>query len=74
MEPEGPVRGLVSRSQNIGYVIPVPVIQHFLDDTDPEDSSRCEGFCSLGIMYQGLENDQLPKPQGCFSCLKSIGV
>lgn len=55
-------------------MIPVPVIQHFLDDTDPEDSSRCEGFCSLGIMYQGLENDQLPKPQGCFSCLKSIGV
>eukprot|EP00913_Durusdinium_trenchii_P001869 g1729.t2 len=55
-------------SQNIGYVIPVPVIEHFLKDTDPQerraripsaDPSRSQGFCSLGIFYQGLENDQL---------------
>lgn len=46
-------------SQNIGYVIPVPIIEHFLEDTDPQDSSRCQGFCSLGVLYQGLENDQL---------------
>eukprot|EP00434_Breviolum_minutum_P018982 symbB.v1.2.016735.t1/scaffold1281.1/size129568/3 len=32
-------------SQNIGYMIP--------------DPSRCQGFCSLGVLYQGLENDQL---------------
>lgn len=46
-------------SQNIGYVIRVPIIEHFLEGTDPQDSSRCQGFCSLGVLYQGLENDQL---------------
>lgn len=24
-------------SQNIGYVIPVPIIEHFLEDTDPQE-------------------------------------
>ncbi|CAJ1424193.1 unnamed protein product [Effrenium voratum] len=50
---------LQQESQNIGYIIPVPVIEHFLNDTDPKDPSRCQGFCSLGIFYQALENDQL---------------
>ena len=40
-------------SQNIGYVIPVPTIKHFLADTAPDtDGSRCRGFCSLGIYWQ----------------------
>lgn len=47
------------KSQNIGYVIPVSTIIHFLEDTDPEDSSRCSGFCSVGIRWQALENEQL---------------
>ncbi|CAE8584855.1 unnamed protein product, partial [Polarella glacialis] len=47
------------QSQNIGYVIPVPTIQHFLADTDPEDSGRCMGFCSLGLFWQELVNEQL---------------
>lgn len=94
-------------SQNIGYVIPVPTIQHFLADTaaaptvvasdrptgagetgesasvtaavsatdgaadgdsDASSSSsvsatapfeRCRGFCSLGIFWQALENEEL---------------
>ena len=73
-------------SQNIGYMIPVPTISHFLDDTVPADAAdavaaaaapagangssltpmercepteRCEGFCSLGIYWQALENEQL---------------
>jgi len=46
-------------SQNIGYIIPVTIIQHFLDDVDPEDPSRCCGFCGLGIFWQELENPQL---------------
>ena len=37
-------------SQNIGYVIPVPTIEHFLADGDPESGGTlCRGFCSLGI-------------------------
>lgn len=47
------------QSQNIGYVIPVPIIKHFLADTSPEDPTRCSGFCSLGIFWQELENKQL---------------
>ena len=27
-------------SQNIGYVIPVPIIEHFLGDTDPQDGKH----------------------------------
>ena len=51
-------------SQNIGYVIPVPTIEHFLADVDPRASSatageKCAGFCSLGIFWQALENEQL---------------
>jgi len=52
-------------SQNIGYVIPVPTIQHFLaDDASPSDNTRCAGFCSLGIFWQALENEQLREYYG----------
>ena len=50
---------LQQESQNIGYVIPVPTIQHFLADAVQGDPSRCAGFCSLGIFWQSLENQQL---------------
>ena len=49
-------------SQNIGYVIPVPTIRHFLADSSLQEESdieRCQGFCSLGIFWQALENEQL---------------
>ena len=47
-------------SQNIGYVIPTPTITHFLeDDAAGSDGSRCAGFCSLGLFWQALENEQL---------------
>lgn len=50
------------QSQNIGYVIPLPVIEHFLADTDPtSNGTRCNGFCSLGIHWQALENEELRK-------------
>lgn len=48
-----------ANAQNIGYVIPLPIILHFLEDTNPEDSSRCSGFCSMGVFFQTLENQQL---------------
>ena len=56
LNAEGEVVGvafqLQQESQNIGYVIPVPTIQHFLADAVPGDPSRCAGFCSLGIFWQ----------------------
>jgi S1-C subfamily serine protease len=38
----------------IGYVIPVPVIQHFLDDVTI--NGRFSGVCGLGVRLQGMEN------------------
>ncbi|XP_071708149.1 protease Do-like 10, mitochondrial [Rutidosis leptorrhynchoides] len=43
--------------ENIGYIIPVPVIKHFVDDV--ETSGDYSGFCSLGLSCQPTENVQL---------------
>ena len=39
-------------SQNIGYVIPAPIIAHYLVDDAPSDPRRPAGFPSLGIFWQ----------------------
>lgn len=39
------------------YIIPVPVINHFLSDV--EETGRYVGFCSLGVTCQPTENVQL---------------
>jgi S1-C subfamily serine protease len=41
------------QSENMGFMIPVPVIEHFL--TDVRDG-RCDGFPDLGIAFQKLDN------------------
>ncbi|KNC81054.1 hypothetical protein SARC_06614 [Sphaeroforma arctica JP610] len=41
-------------AENIGYVIPVPIIQHFLNDI--ERHGKYTGFCRFGFFAQGLEN------------------
>jgi len=43
----------ISSSQNIGYMVPVPVIRHFFDDL--EDGSY-DGYPSLGVSMQDMEN------------------
>jgi S1-C subfamily serine protease len=43
-------------SENIGYMVPVPVIEHFL--TDLEDG-RFDGIPEDGIFFQSMENDSL---------------
>ena len=43
-------------AQNIGYMIPTPVIRHFL--TDLKDG-KYDGYASLGILTSSLENDGL---------------
>ncbi|ERN20200.1 protease Do-like 10, mitochondrial [Amborella trichopoda] len=47
----------LSGAENIGYIIPVPVIKHFLSDVD--ESGKYVGFCSLGLSCQPSENAQL---------------
>ncbi|MCK5767943.1 MAG: serine protease, partial [Candidatus Atribacteria bacterium] len=46
----------ISSSQNIGYMVPVPVIRHFFDDL--KDGSF-DGYPSLGVSLQDMENPGL---------------
>ncbi|KAI6698383.1 hypothetical protein NL676_018502 [Syzygium grande] len=43
--------------ENIGYIIPVPVIKQFISGV--EESGEYPGLCSLGLHYQPTENSQL---------------
>jgi S1-C subfamily serine protease len=47
----------LNNAENIGYIIPVPVIEHFLNDFASHDDYM--GFCDLGIRWQNLENDSM---------------
>lgn len=49
------------KSQNIGYMVPAPVIEHFL--TDMADG-RYDGFPEDGIVFQSLENKNLKRMYG----------
>lgn len=57
---KGKIIGVVMQSarsaDNIGYIVPVPVIEHFLEDIK---DNKLDGFPSLGIIYQPMENDDL---------------
>ncbi len=46
-----------SDAENIGYVIPTPVIEHFL--TDYERNGGFTGFPSIGIQWQKVESEAL---------------
>jgi hypothetical protein len=48
--------------ENIGYVIPTPVIYHFL--TDFERNSQYTGFPALGIQWQRMESPALRQSLG----------
>lgn len=47
----------LSGAENIGYIIPVPVIKHFISDV--EENGKYIGFCSLGLSCQTTENVHL---------------
>ncbi|XP_060174596.1 protease Do-like 10, mitochondrial [Lycium barbarum] len=44
-------------AENIGYIIPVPVIKHFIAGV--EEHGEYVGFCSLGLSCQRIENAQI---------------
>ena len=46
----------IPTSQNIGYMVPIPVIRHFFDDL--KDGTN-DGYPSLGISLQDMENQSL---------------
>lgn len=45
-------------AENIGYIIPVPVVQHFLLDVET-NGGNCSGFCDIGIQIQLLESENI---------------
>lgn len=59
--PDGVVAGVAFQgygdAQNIGYIVPTDVINHFLKDV--EQHKKYTGFVSLGVTYQTLENSAL---------------
>jgi len=48
-------QGLIN-SDNIGYMVPAPIIKHFLKDCK---NASYEGFSSLGIYFQKMENPDI---------------
>lgn len=49
----------LTSAQNIGYIIPVPVIRHFLDDIVRHQ--RYTSFPRMSFMWQKFENDSMRK-------------
>jgi S1-C subfamily serine protease len=52
---------VVFMSQNIAYMVPTPIIEHFLADVS---DGRYDGFPSLGIRQQKMENADLRSHYG----------
>ncbi len=47
---------VLNSGQNIGYMIPIPIISHFFEDLE---DGEYDGFPMLGINYGNTENDHL---------------
>jgi S1-C subfamily serine protease len=54
----GVVMQVLSQADNIGYMVPANIIGHFFKDI--EDKRR-DGFPSLGVVMQGMENPDLKR-------------
>ncbi|CAL5055827.1 unnamed protein product [Urochloa decumbens] len=59
-------------AENIGYVIPTPVITHFIQDY--EKAGEYTGFPILGIEWQKMENPDLRKSMGMKPDQKGVRV
>lgn len=49
------------QADNIGYIVPVPVIRHVLEDLE---DGHYDGFPSLGLVFQGIENRDFKRKYG----------
>ena len=52
----GVVMQQMSKSQNIGYLVPTEIVQHFLDDIKDK---KYDGFGHIGIGTQKMENEAI---------------
>lgn len=50
-------------AENIGYIIPIPVVKHFLEDVE-RNKGTCSGFCDIGIQIQLMESEHIRKAMG----------
>jgi S1-C subfamily serine protease len=57
----GVVMQAISGGENLGYMVPVNIVQHFLSDL--EDGSY-DGFPSMGVILQAMENPEHRKKMG----------
>jgi len=57
----GVVMQVITKSQNIGYIVPVSMVQHFIEDMK---DGHYDGFAELGIGTQKLENPAMRRYYG----------
>jgi len=54
----GVVMQYLEKSENIGYMVPMPIVKHFLKDLE---DNRYDGFPEHGILVQSMENEGMRK-------------
>lgn len=57
----GVVMQVISKSQNIGYLVPVTLVKHFIEDMK---DNKYDGFADLGLGTQKLENPAMRRYYG----------
>jgi len=57
----GVVMQVITKSQNIGYLVPVTMVKHFIDDMK---DGHYDGFADLGLGTQKLENPAMRRYYG----------
>jgi len=57
----GVVMQVITKSQNIGYLVPVTMVRHFIDDMK---DGHYDGFADLGLGTQKLENPAIRRYYG----------
>ncbi len=57
----GVVMQVITKSQNIGYIVPVNLVKHFIEDMK---DGKYDGFADLGLGTQKLENPALRRYYG----------
>ncbi len=57
----GVVMQIIRSAQNIGYLVPTPVIRHFLEDLK---DGWMDGFAATGFMTESLQNPTLKRYYG----------
>ncbi len=57
----GVVMQVITKSQNIGYIVPVNIVKHFIEDMQ---DGKYDGFADLGLGTQKLENPALRRYYG----------